>query len=319
MPPHTTPSCYQVNIADNSLVAPRDGRIQYRIANVGEVLPAGGKVFTMLDIGYVYMDVYLPTLEAGQVKLGTDARIVLDAYPDHRDPGQGVVRRHAGAVHAQDRRDQERARQADVPDPGADRSRAAAHARRGGAQRPARARLRQDRSRRWPGRTQLQGDPPTMTGAAIGRARSTRSRSATARRRARRTSRSRFPAGCMVGLIGPDGVGKSTLLEPYRRRPADPVRHASTCLAATWPTRAPRRCLPAHRLHAARSGQEPLSRPQRAGEHRVLRPAVRTVARGTAMAHRRIAGEHRTRRRSPTGPPRNCPAACGRSSACAAR
>ena len=40
---------YRVNIADNTLVAPRDGRIQYRIANVGEVLPAGGKVFTMLE------------------------------------------------------------------------------------------------------------------------------------------------------------------------------------------------------------------------------------------------------------------------------
>jgi HlyD family secretion protein len=72
---------YKVNIADNSLVAPRDGRIQYRIANVGEVLPAGGKVFTMLDILYVYMDIYLPTGEAGKVKFGDDARIVLDALP----------------------------------------------------------------------------------------------------------------------------------------------------------------------------------------------------------------------------------------------
>jgi HlyD family secretion protein len=72
----------QVNIADNTLVAPRDGRIQYRLANVGEVLPAGGKVFTMLDTGYVYMDIYLPTLTAGRVRVGDDARIVLDAYPD---------------------------------------------------------------------------------------------------------------------------------------------------------------------------------------------------------------------------------------------
>lgn len=72
---------YKVNIADNTLVAPKDGRIQYRIANIGEVLPAGGKVFSMLDISYVYMDVYLPTEEAGKVKIGADARIVLDAYP----------------------------------------------------------------------------------------------------------------------------------------------------------------------------------------------------------------------------------------------
>ena len=39
----------KVNIEDNTLVAPRDGRIQYRLSNVGEVLGAGGKVFTMLD------------------------------------------------------------------------------------------------------------------------------------------------------------------------------------------------------------------------------------------------------------------------------
>ncbi len=71
-----------VNIADNTLVAPRNGRIEYRIANVGEVLPAGGKVFTMLDAGYVYMGVYLSTLVAGRVMVGDDARIVLDAYPN---------------------------------------------------------------------------------------------------------------------------------------------------------------------------------------------------------------------------------------------
>jgi len=73
---------YQVEINDDSLLAPRDGRIEYRVANVGEVLPVGGKVFTMLDTGYVYMDIYLPTLEAGRVKLGSDARILLDAYPN---------------------------------------------------------------------------------------------------------------------------------------------------------------------------------------------------------------------------------------------
>ncbi len=72
---------YTVNIADNTLVAPKDGRIQYRVANIGEVLPAGGKVFTMLDISYVYKDIYLPTAEAGKVKIGAAARIVLDAYP----------------------------------------------------------------------------------------------------------------------------------------------------------------------------------------------------------------------------------------------
>jgi len=75
---------YQVNIGDDTLRAPRDGRIEYRIANVGEVLSPGGKVFTMLDAASVYMNIYLPTAEAGRVRVGADARIVLDAYP--QDP-----------------------------------------------------------------------------------------------------------------------------------------------------------------------------------------------------------------------------------------
>ncbi len=79
---------YKVQIADNSLVAPKAGRIQYRLANIGEVLPAGGKVFTLLDFTYVYMDIYLPTAEAGKVKVGADARILLDAYPDHPIPAK---------------------------------------------------------------------------------------------------------------------------------------------------------------------------------------------------------------------------------------
>jgi HlyD family secretion protein len=78
----------EVNIADNTLVAPTDGRIQYRIANIGEVLPAGGKVFTTLDTTYVYMDVYLPTAAAGKVKIGSDARIVLDAIPQLAIPAK---------------------------------------------------------------------------------------------------------------------------------------------------------------------------------------------------------------------------------------
>jgi HlyD family secretion protein len=81
---------YSVQIADDTLVAPRDGRLQYRIANVGEVLPAGGHVFAMLDTSYVYMDIYLPTLEAGKVKYGADARIVVDAYPQIAIPAKVV-------------------------------------------------------------------------------------------------------------------------------------------------------------------------------------------------------------------------------------
>jgi HlyD family secretion protein len=79
---------YEVNIKDNALVTPRDGRIQYRVVNLGEVLPAGGRVFTMLDTSYVYMDIYLPTTDAGRIRLGSEARIVLDAYPGRPIPAK---------------------------------------------------------------------------------------------------------------------------------------------------------------------------------------------------------------------------------------
>jgi HlyD family secretion protein len=81
---------YAVEIADNQLFAPKNGPIEYRVANVGEVLAAGGKVFTMLDASYVYMDIYLPTEQAGRVRIGSDARIVLDAYPAHVIPARVV-------------------------------------------------------------------------------------------------------------------------------------------------------------------------------------------------------------------------------------
>jgi HlyD family secretion protein len=76
----------EVNIADNTLRAPRDGIVQYRLANLGEVLPAGGKLFTVLDTNYAYMDIFLPTAQAGRAAVGTEARIVLDADPGHPLP-----------------------------------------------------------------------------------------------------------------------------------------------------------------------------------------------------------------------------------------
>jgi HlyD family secretion protein len=44
----------------------------------------------MLDASYVYMDIYLPTAEAGRVRIEAEARIVLDAYPAHVIPAKVV-------------------------------------------------------------------------------------------------------------------------------------------------------------------------------------------------------------------------------------
>jgi HlyD family secretion protein len=72
----------QVDINDSTLRAPRDGRVQYRVAEPGEVLPAGGRVLNYVDLADVYMTFYLPTEQAGRVATGAEARIVLDAMPE---------------------------------------------------------------------------------------------------------------------------------------------------------------------------------------------------------------------------------------------
>ncbi|TWY78316.1 HlyD family efflux transporter periplasmic adaptor subunit [Klebsiella pneumoniae] len=70
------------DIDDSELKAPRDGRIQYRVAEPGEVLAAGGRVLNMVDLADVYMTFFLPTEQAGLLALGSEARLVLDAAPD---------------------------------------------------------------------------------------------------------------------------------------------------------------------------------------------------------------------------------------------
>ena len=76
----------RTQLDDLVLRAPRDGRVQYRLAEPGEVLPAGGRVVTLLDLSDVTMTIFLPTREAGRARIGGEARIVLDAAPDYVIP-----------------------------------------------------------------------------------------------------------------------------------------------------------------------------------------------------------------------------------------
>jgi len=71
----------KVTLNDTALKAPINGRVLYRLAEPGEVLAAGGKALTLLDLSDMYMTIYLPTDKAGQVVLNSEARIVLDALP----------------------------------------------------------------------------------------------------------------------------------------------------------------------------------------------------------------------------------------------
>lgn len=71
---------------DLILVSPRTGRVQYQLARNGEVVPAGGKVLTILDLRDVYMTVFLPAAVAGKLEIGGEARIILDPAPQYVIP-----------------------------------------------------------------------------------------------------------------------------------------------------------------------------------------------------------------------------------------
>jgi HlyD family secretion protein len=76
----------EADLDDSILKAPRRGRVLYRLAEPGEVLAAGGKVLTLLDLKEVYMVLFLPEQVAGRVAIGSEARIVLDAGPEYVIP-----------------------------------------------------------------------------------------------------------------------------------------------------------------------------------------------------------------------------------------
>ncbi len=77
-------------LADTVITAPRAGRVQHRLVEPGEVIAAGGRVVTLLDLDAVEMTVYLPTAVVGRLAIGDEARIVADAWLDQPIPAQVI-------------------------------------------------------------------------------------------------------------------------------------------------------------------------------------------------------------------------------------
>jgi HlyD family secretion protein len=76
----------QAILADLVLISPRSGRVQYRLARAGEVVAAGQRILTILDLNDVYMTLYLPADVAGKLRLGDEARAILDPLPEYVFP-----------------------------------------------------------------------------------------------------------------------------------------------------------------------------------------------------------------------------------------
>ncbi|HOW58370.1 MAG TPA: HlyD family efflux transporter periplasmic adaptor subunit [Candidatus Omnitrophota bacterium] len=71
----------QTHIDDATLKSPVTGRVLYRLAEPGEMLAAGGKALTLVNLGDVYMEIYLPSEQAAGLKVGAEARLTVDFAP----------------------------------------------------------------------------------------------------------------------------------------------------------------------------------------------------------------------------------------------
>ena len=77
----------QTHIDDATLKSPVTGRVLYRLAEPGEMLAAGGKALTVVNLEDVYMEIYLPSEQAAGLKVGADARLTVDYAPGRAAAG----------------------------------------------------------------------------------------------------------------------------------------------------------------------------------------------------------------------------------------
>jgi HlyD family secretion protein len=78
----------QAQLEDSVLVAPKRGRIQYKLAQPGEVLQSGGRILTLLDLSDVYLTIFVPAQVAGPLGVGDEARVILDPLPGYVFPAK---------------------------------------------------------------------------------------------------------------------------------------------------------------------------------------------------------------------------------------
>jgi len=69
-------------MADLTIRAPTSGTITTRMVNRGEIVSAGAPLLELVDLDRLYLQVYVPEVQIGKLRLGLPAKLYIDAYPD---------------------------------------------------------------------------------------------------------------------------------------------------------------------------------------------------------------------------------------------
>jgi HlyD family secretion protein len=72
----------KVVLEDCRILSPISGTVMTKIAEEGEVLAAGRPILTLIDLSDIYLKLYIPQVEIGEIRLGNVGRIYVDAYPN---------------------------------------------------------------------------------------------------------------------------------------------------------------------------------------------------------------------------------------------
>ncbi len=95
----------RITLGYTTLVAPFDGVVLVRQAELGEVVAPGAAIVTLADIDHVWLRAYINETDIGKVRLGEAATVTTELVPRQELSGADFVDRRAGRVHAEKRRD----------------------------------------------------------------------------------------------------------------------------------------------------------------------------------------------------------------------
>jgi HlyD family secretion protein len=77
----------QTQINDTVVIAPIDGVVLVKSAELGEVLAAGTTVVTIGDIDHPWLRAYINETDLGRIQLGQPAKLTTDSFPGKTYPG----------------------------------------------------------------------------------------------------------------------------------------------------------------------------------------------------------------------------------------
>ncbi len=70
------------------LISPMDGFVLVKSAEVGEIIQIGAPVFTLANLQDIWLTAYINETDLGRIKLGQEARVKIDTYPDKTYKGK---------------------------------------------------------------------------------------------------------------------------------------------------------------------------------------------------------------------------------------